>query len=159
MKLEKIIHDLENELNNGKDKEKISSYEEIIAENPENITKTESFFKLPLKNILSVFSKIDFSYIDEEHVVFLTSAVNLLMKYHMNEKKSLMFLQCLNVENLMLSTIEQFQTILECFSCCDFLVKYKELQEENQNLVSIDVDYKLKKTEEENLKLKEQISE
>ena len=64
-KIGSYVNAINKELAEHNNNEIIQKNEEILLQNVEEFSKTDSFFSLPIKNILSIVSKIDFSLVED----------------------------------------------------------------------------------------------
>ena len=93
-----IIEKLENEIKGENREEIINQYEQdILREDIEEISNNEKFFSLPLQNIFSIISKIDFNAIKEKEVngelnmftiEIIQNIIKNLMNAHSEEKET-----------------------------------------------------------------------
>ena len=65
MILEEIINKLEEEIKGNGKQDVINEYESKLSRKIEELSRNEVFFNLPLNNIFSVISKVDFDEIEE----------------------------------------------------------------------------------------------
>ena len=77
MKVEEIVKKLEEEIKGENRKDLINEYETKLCKEIIELSKNSNFFKLPLKNIFSVISKVDFSEIEENDKVIETLKILL----------------------------------------------------------------------------------
>ena len=157
--LKKLRHEIK-----GKNREKtIEAYEDILSESPEELSKSEDFFKLPLKNIFSIVSKVKFNDPDDERenkeiVEILQNITKNLIRFHNEEKETIFLLYYINLENVPLSYKEIF-SILELFTNCPVLADYCNKYKEENQLVEVDYEFEIKKKRKQIHKLKKKLSQ
>ena len=61
MSVKQTVEKLKKEINERNRKDAIDNLEEMLSENVEELSKNEKFFYIPLKNIFSVISKVNFN--------------------------------------------------------------------------------------------------
>ena len=140
--------------NNHLDEEK-NKLENELSKNIEELTKTKSFFNLPLKLIFSIISKVNF--IDDDYSIeLIESIITNTIKSHSNEKEAILILQFLHTEDLKL-TFEQCISILSKLNNCNLFVQlYQEYQLLNKG-IDVDYEYELQQKQNEIDNLKQQI--
>ena len=151
-----ILKKLHNEINGSNKPDSISSYEEIVAENISEFSKIDSFFTLPLQNIFSILSKIDFSEI-ESNIKIIQNITKSTIAYHMHEKEVLFLLEIIKIEDCSFN-MENCIQIIELFSNSDICVKIGQLYHENIKLLDgRDMKYELEQKENEIERLQNQL--
>ena len=118
-----ILKKLHNEIDGSNKPDSISSYEEIVAENISEFSKIDSFFTLPLQNIFSILSKIDFSEI-ESNIKIIQNIIKSTIAYHMHEKEVLFLLEIIKIEDCSFN-MENCIQIIELFSKDGFCLLIK----------------------------------
>ena len=95
MSVKKIVKQLEEEIQKPNTKEAIQILEEQLSKEIEELSKDENFFILPLKNIFSVISKIDFNEIKEEEeennnkiIEIIQNIIKNIINKHFQEKEN-----------------------------------------------------------------------
>ena len=157
MRLSQIVQKLRKEIEGGKKVDIIEAYYGILCENAEELSKTNEFFYLPLNNIFTVVSRIDFSSIDEsERNTTLQNLIRNIINAHYEEKETLMILQNIDITDLQL-TYEDIHSILGLFTNCQILNQFYNLYKDEQQLPEIDYDLRLKEKDNDIEKLKQQI--
>ena len=154
-----IVKNLEEEINGQKRKDIIKLLEEQLSENIEELSKNQIFFNLPLNNIFSVISKVDFDEIDEigKLIEIIQNITKNIVKSHFEEKETILILQNLNTTTIYLS-VEEIFSILELITNCPILVKLCHLYKEQNKLPEKDYEYELEQKELEIEKLKAAIN-
>ena len=157
--MDEIVLELEKEIKGGHSKEKIESYETKLSKEVEKLSKIENFFNLPLNNIFSVISKVDFDEFDDNEKILniIQSFIKNTIKKHSGEKETILILQNLNTKTIQFSSHEEIFTLLDLITNCPILVKYCNLYKEMKKLADRDYDFELKQKDEEIKKLKEKI--
>ena len=156
MNAKQIVKKLEKEIKGKNRKDAIEILEEQLIKNVEKLSKNENFFNLPLNNILSVISKVDFNEIDEITEI-LHNIIKNIIKAHSKEKETILILQNLNITTISFSHEEIF-SILELITNCPILVKYCNLYKEQNKEVDIDYEYEIQQKDKEIEKLRQQMS-
>ena len=156
----KFVQKLEEEIRGKNRKDVINELEKIISENIEKLSKNEEFYNLPLNNIFSVISKVDFDLIEDNEKIIesIQNIVNNIMKTHLIEKETVLILQYINTQTITLSFDEIF-SILELIKNCPLLVNFCKLYKEQKQLIDRDYDYELEQKDKEIEKLKKEILE
>ena len=105
MKLEEVVDQLKKEIKGSNQADVIEDLQNILIKNVEELSKTEEFFNLPLTNIFSVISKVDFSSIDnnDDIKIIIKDIIQKTVNKHFEEKETLMILQNIEITNLYLS--------------------------------------------------------
>ena len=158
MDINSTIKKINEEIKGEKRKETIDSLEEVLIQNIEEIQNFEGFFQLPLTNILSIISKVDFTLISDKINVLklLQNFVQNSIQAHFEEKETILLLQNIDISNIQLS-FEEILSILEKFTNCPFLSQICDLYKENKQLPEKDYEYEIKQKDQEIQKLKLQI--
>ena len=158
MKVQQIVQKLEEEIKGKNRKDTISGFEKLLSENIEEISQNDFFFNLPLKNIFSIFSKIDFNLLEENDrtIDILQNIIKNIINKHFEEKETILILQNLNLTTNSFSYEEIF-SILELITNCPILVNFCNLYKEQNKEVDIDYEYELQQKENEIEKLKKEI--
>ena len=94
MKIEQILIKLENEIKGECKKEVINTYEDLLSEEIEELSTNDFFFHLPLNNIFSVISKVDFSEIEENDktIEIIQNIIKNIINKHFEEKETILIL-------------------------------------------------------------------
>ena len=142
MSVEQVVEKLKNEINERNRKDIIDNLEEMLSENVKEISKNENFFQLPLKNIFSVISKINFNSIGEsdDRYEILQNIIKNTINSHYEEKETLLILQNVDISQLSLS-YEKIISILGLFTNCPILKQFYNLHNEKQQLPENDYEY------------------
>ena len=126
-----------------------------LSENPENLENDEEFYLLPLSIILSIVSKIDFSYFDQP-ILSLQNILKKILNSHFDEQETILLLQNINI-NTISPTYDDYFNIISKFTNCQFLVNFYKIYDKNKRYLNIDYRYKFEKQNEEIINLKKQI--
>ena len=97
-----------------KEEKDIYSLEKEVAEDIEDSVECDLFFELPLENIFSIVSKIDFFEI-ENYSNLLKNIINGTNKAHANEKETLFLLYHIKAKDNKALKFEDCIEILQCF--------------------------------------------
>ena len=161
MNFNEIIEILTEEIQKRNRKELIDEYEEKLSKNIEELSKNENFFNLPLDNIFSVISKVDFNLIEENDktIVIIQNIIKNLINKHFEEKETILILQNLNIKTISFSSYEVILSILELIKNCPILVNLCNLYKERNKEVDIDYEYELQQKEQEIHQLQHEIKE
>ena len=158
MNLQKIVKKLVDEIKGKNRKDTVSGLEELLSEDVEELSTNENFFNLPLNNIFSVISKVDFNDIKEtDNIIEIIQNIikNTIMK-HFEEKETLLILQNLNISALSFS-FEEIFSLLELITNCPILSNFCNLYKEQKQLPDKDYEFELQKKEDEIAKLNKDI--
>ena len=133
-------------------KAKIDEAEKILVKNIRKISKESDFYKLPIGNIVSIVSKIDFAY--ECNVVkILQRIIENTTKNYPNE--SILLLPFIKENYLESLQIDECMTLLKSFTSCPLCLKLNQLFEYEKSLLKRDIEYE-KAYDEEKMKKEEQ---
>ena len=143
------------EINGQNQKSDVNKIEQNLGENIEELSKNRNFYKLPLTNIFSVLSKINFIETDD-YLELLKTLIRNTIESHKEEKETLLLLENINTSNLMLS-YEETLSLLNLFTNCSFLVNFCNICKEDEKNVEVDYQYELQCKEKEIISLKETI--
>ena len=159
MTVKKIIEMLKREVTGKKRKDVIDNLEEMLSENVKEISDNENFFNLSLEYLFSVFSKVNFSFIDESADGFeiLLNFIRNTINAH-KEKETLLLLHYIDNSELNLS-YEKIISIFSLFTNCPILPQFCNLYNKKQQLPERDYGFELKQKDKEIEKLKQQINE
>ena len=159
MSVIQIVKRLSEEIDGQNRKEIIELLEEQLSDNIEELSKNEIFFNLPLKNILSVISKVDFISIGNDGYVLeiLQNIIKHIISAHFEEKETILILQNIRTEAISFHHSEIF-SLLELITNCPILVNYCKSYKDQRRLVDIDYDYIIKQKDKEISKLQEEIA-
>ena len=130
--------------------ETIESYESMLSKNVEELSKNEDFFKFPLNNIFSVISKVDFNEIEEndKRIETIQNIINNTIKFHSEEKESILVLQNLDITTFSL-TFEELFSFLEQITNCSIISNFCNLYKEHKELPTKDYEFELQQKEKE----------
>ena len=94
MRIEHIVRKLVHEINGKNRNDSIETLEEILSESVEDFSKNQNFFHLPLSNIFSIISRINFNSLDENDDILgiLHNIISNTVKAHSTEKETLLLL-------------------------------------------------------------------
>ena len=160
MSFAQTVKKLEEEIKGNNRKEDIESYEKELSKSVEELSKNEDFYNLPLINIFSVISKVNFNEIDENDKILkiIQNIIKNIIKKHFQEKETILILQNLNVKTISFSYDEIF-SLLELIKNCPILVKFCHLHNDIDKEVDLDFDYELEQKDKEIEKLKQEIND
>ena len=158
MSVQHIVNKLKKEINERNRKDIIDNLEEMLSENSKELSKNQSFFQLPLKNVLEVISRISFNSFDESDDVceILQCIIKNTISAHYKEKKTLLILQNIDISQIFL-TYENILSLFELFTNCPILQYFCNLYNERQQLPEKDYEYELNQKDKEIEKMKSQI--
>ena len=131
-------------INEGRKKDKIEAYEELIIDEIEEYAKESSFYELPTKEILKIIGK---SSIEEAEL--LCDIISRMCSYKGEESPLL-----LNVIKVEEATFEECIKIISKFKKCPLCKRINELFQENINLPERDYQHEIEELKKENIKLK-----
>ena len=159
MNLNKIVKKLAEKIKANESQDKINNFEDILSENIEELSKNEEFFNLPLKNIFSVISKVDFSEIDENDKIIeiIQNIIKNIILNHSDEKETILILQNIDTKTISFSSYEEIFSLLELITNCPILVNYCNLYKDDKQLASRDYDFELLQKDEEVKDLKKEL--
>ena len=161
MSVHKIVKKIEEEIKGKNRREAIDVLEETLSENVEELSKNEKFFNLPLNNIFSVISKVDFSEIEESDktIEIIQNIIKNIIKKHFEEKETILILPNLNIKTISFSHEEIF-SLLELITNCPILVNFCHLYKEHKQLPEKDFEYyEIQQKDKEIEKLKREIQD
>ena len=160
MDVQQIIKKLEEEINNKNDKVEIGVLEDQLSKIIEELSINENFFNLPLINIFSIISKVNFNEIEEKDkmIEIIQNIIKNLINKHFEEKETILILQNLNLTTNFSFSFEEYFSILELITNCPILVNFCHLYKEKNKEVDIDYDYEIKRKEVEIEKLKNELN-
>ena len=159
MILDEIVQKLKDEIEEENRKEIVGSYEQQLSKKIDELSKNENFFNLPLKNIFSVISKVDFNLIEENDKIMeiLQNIIKNTISKHFEEKETILILQTLNTKTISFCSYDEIISILELIRNCPILVNFCNLYKEQNKEVDIDYEYELQQKDKEIEKLKQKI--
>ena len=156
MNVKNIVKKLENEIKGEGKKDVVNTCEELLSEEIEELSKYKNFFNLPLKNIFSVISKVNFNEIEENDktIEIIQNIIINTINKHFEEKETILILQNLNIKTLSFSYEEIF-SILELIRNCPILVNFCHLYKEQNILPDKDYEYQIQQKDKEIEKLRQ----
>ena len=134
----------------------IDKYQNKLSENIQNLVKFKNFFKFPLKFILPIISKTDFSILPNSYEV-ISDVVGKTIEAHKEEKSTLLLLKYIKCSNCSFS-FSECVNILKLFTNSDICVSLGNLYNEQFAGVDVDYEYELQQKEELIEKLKTKIT-
>ena len=165
MNYEEILSKLEEEIKENNQEDLIRIYESKLTKNIKELSINENFFNLPLKNIFSIISKVDFGEIENNNenelvkendqiIEIIRNIIKNTIQKHSNEKETILILQNINTTAISSLTYEDILSFLELITNCPLLSHFCQLYKEQNKLLDIDYSYELslKEQEIENLK-------
>ena len=155
MNVNEIVKKLEDEINGENREDVIDSIEEVLSQNIKELSKNENFYKLSLKQIFSVVSKVNFNDIEQndeivEVVEIIKNIIKNIQETHFEEKETILILQNININTTEISfSYDEIISILELITNCPLLVNLCQLYREQTKEVYIDYDYELEQKSKE----------
>ena len=150
--IDSYIETIKKELAEHNNDQIIQKNEELLSQKVGEISKTDSFFTLPLKNILSIVSKIDFSLV-ENNFECITNIIENFIKNHPNEEKeAIQFLNVFNVDSIESIDMQEIVSIFKLFPFSSLCSKLVQTYSNQQKDLDFDFEY-------ENTRLQNQITE
>ena len=158
MSFTETLNRLVKEINGGNRKESIKSYEKLLSRCIEELLSNGAFYNLPLKNIFSIISKVDFTEIEnyDKTIKIIQKIIKNITEKHSDEKETVLILQYLNVEDISF-TWKDIISFLELITNCPILVQLSESYREEKALPEIDYEYALQQKTNEIEKFKQNI--
>ena len=135
-----------------------STIEDQLIKNIEELSKIDEFYKLSLKQICSIISKVDFATIEDQDksLNILQNIIKNTIKSHFEEKETILLLQNINFTSFSFS-YEEINSLLELFTNCPILCQLTNLYNEKKQDVDVDYEYELQLKNKEIEKLNEKI--
>ena len=158
MRIESIVRKLYKEINGRNRSDSVEILEELLCENVEEFTQNENFFNLPIANILSVISRIDFNLLDKnsDNLNIIRDIISNTVKSHYDEKETLLLLYSINTETIPMSH-EDILSLLELFTNCPKISQLCALYKKNVQFPIQDYEFEIEtlKKQVEDLKQRE----
>ena len=153
-KAKDILNQLKNQLNEEKDKTKMSNLENELSKLIEYLIPSEELYSLPIDNIENIIKDVDFQTFIDSFELLKTFLSKLTQKheYCIDILKSI---QCLNCP----LTIDECISLLSLFSQYELINKLTTLYEENKKYVIPDFEYHLSQKENELEEIREYLEE
>ena len=145
---------LKNEISGKKRTNFITLYETIIAENIIQAIQQESFFSLPLNNIVNIVSQINFSEQDDP-ISCIKTIISQTIKNHLEEKETVLLLSSVKTNKIEL-TLDQCVDILSLFTRSNICMRLHKKYQDFKQIVDIDPNYEINEKEKEIQHLKKQ---
>ena len=144
MNVEKLLQQLEEEIRNENRSEVIETCEVQLSQKIEELSNFENFFNLPLNNIFSVISKVDFNEIEENDKIkeIIQNIIQNLNNSHPEEKETILVLQNLNIATNSLS-YEEIIPLLGLFTNCPILINLCNHIIKINNMLKLIIDMKM----------------
>ena len=140
--IDSYVESIKKELAEQNNDEIIQKNEELLSQNVEEISNSDSFFSLPIKNILSIISKIDFSLV-ENNVKCITDIIRSFIKNRSNEEKeAIQLLNVINVDSINMQ-MQDIVSIFKLFPFSSLCSKLVQLYSNQQKDVEFDYEYEL----------------
>ena len=149
---------LSKEINGKNRQDVIEKYEQKLCKNIEILSTNENFFKLPLNNIFSIISQVDFNEIEEKDklVEIIHNIIKNIIENHSEENETILILQKIDISKISF-TYEELFSFLDLITNCPILVSFCNIFKENNKEVDLDYSYELERKNEEIEKLKQTI--
>ena len=160
MNFQQIVRKLEEEIKGENRKYLINEYETNLSKEIEKLSNNEEIFNLPLNNIFSVISQVNFQETEDEHdkiIEYIHNIIRNINKTHFEEKETILILQNINIKTNSF-TFEEIFSFLELITNCPLLVHFCDLYHEQNQAVDIDYEYEIKEKDQEIEKLKNEIN-
>ena len=158
LNVDKIVEEFKSEISGGNRKDVIDKIIDKMILNIDKLSKTKSFFELPLKCIFYVISRIDFSGSSINTLETMSNFIKNIISSNFSEKETILLFNYLQTSNHNYSA-QDYISLLQLFTNCDFLsnfcCKFNELDHYPVN----DGDYDLKQKDIEITDLKKRIQE
>ena len=158
MSLNHIIQQLDEEIKGENRKDSIEDLENSLKSFIVELSTNENFFNLPLNNIFSVISKVDFDHIENGGGTseLIHNIIKNMLKSHPEEKETLLILQ--NV-NKTFSSYDEIIDILKLIPNCPIHKQLCKLYDEDSILPIRDyegeIEQKYKEIEEKNREIEQ----
>ena len=156
MSISETTEKIKNAIEKGEKQEIISSYENQLSENIEELVNIPSFYQLPLKNILSVVSLVSFDDVGVNVVNLIRRIIHNTILQHEKEKETILLLQNINTEFCELN-LEECIRIIQTVSNCDICNRLGQEYLQFTQLPERDLEFELKEKDQEIEKLKEEL--
>ena len=149
--VQSVIDKLKKEISTKNREDCIADYEEILADNIENVSKTPKFYNLPLKNILSVVSQVDFSSIDDS-VSIIKLIISNTIQFFSENKETIFLLHSIHCKDCSWC-LDDILHILQSFTNVEILSMLNDLDELNETMPTRDYEYDFFQQKTKNLKI------
>ena len=136
------LNELFEAVHNKKNQEAIHLLEKEVAEEIEDIVACDSFFKLPLENIFSIVSKIEFFDI-ENYSNLLKNIIKGTTQTHVNDKETIFLLYNIKAKGNKTLKLEDCIDILQCFKNIELFSFMNEKYNEKNATPEVDKDYEI----------------
>ena len=123
--METIVNRLVKEVNGENRPEKVFVLENLAAENIADVSKEESFYKIPIENIVSIASKTELSEY-EDALDIIKRVINGTLKAHPDNQESINLLQAFKLDRLPQLNLAECVDIFQTFTNIDLCVKLGE---------------------------------
>ena len=152
-----FIKELEDELNQENRSDLIKEYEELLSDNIEEISNRKSFFKLPLKNILSIVSNVNF-YAFSNCVQIMKNIIKNTISAHKEEKETIYLIQNMECKYCSFS-LQECVDIIQLFKNSELCTQLGKTFYQDFSGVNYDYEYELQEKDRVIEQLKEEIEE
>ena len=141
--INQIVDALREEINGENRREVINELEEDLARKIKELSVYKDFFNLPLNNILSCISKVEFDFLEDDMFETLKNIISNTISAHSAEKETILLLQYIRFEPCLLD-YDKISTILGLFNNCPLLVHLWDLYyEQTYELPIVNYDYEI----------------
>ena len=123
--METIVNKLIKEVNGENRPEKVCVLENLAAENIADVSKEESFYKIPVQNIVSIASKTELSEY-EDALDIIKRVISGTLKAHPDNQESIHLLQAFKLDDLPQLNLAECVDIFQTFTNIDLCVKLGE---------------------------------
>ena len=147
------IKGIEESSGSGKTRNLINEKISVLAENIEETSKNQNFYKLPLDLVLGVVGKVDFSETNKYSSIIERIIENTTKQYPKNSSLLLHHIKCKYCN----FSLDECVNLLQTFSTCELCNKLGEIFREND--VSYDYEFALTQKEKEIERLKQQLKQ
>ena len=139
-----VVKKLEDEVKSNNSKDEIDKLIQILSQDLEKLSKTNSFYQLPLTTIFLVLSNENIC-IDDDNISFLKIIIHNVIKNHKEEKETIFLLQILKTNQNI--ALDDLICLLEDFTDSPILKDIvKQYKYQNQD-VEVDYQYEIESKE------------
>ena len=142
----KAFQELKREVNDRNRSNIIDSCESIVAKELSTVIEDETFFFLPLKNILKIASKTSF-WDHDDPTKLMKTFISKTIEAHPAEKETVFLLS--SIKTGFIQTLDECIDILSLFTQCDICVQLRDRYQEYIATPSLDTDFLIQQKEKE----------